>query len=133
MEVVMGFEQGALALEVTASSDIDPEELAALVRRLRGELLELDVDTVVPLTAGEAPDGAKGVELLAIGGLLIEFVLQPEMLSSIIKGVQSWLRRQSEHSVKLTLDGDSIEVTGVSSEQQNRLIDLWVARHAPAP
>jgi hypothetical protein len=133
MEVVMGFEQGALALEVMASSDIDPEELAALVRRLRGELLELDVDTVVPLTAGEAPDGAKGVELLALGGLLIEFVLQPEMLSSIIKGVQSWLRRQSEHSVKVTLDGDSIEVTGVSSEQQNRLIDLWVARHAPAP
>jgi hypothetical protein len=129
----MGHEYGALALELHTSSDTDSEELAALVYRLRSELLELDVDSVVPLTAGEAPDGAKGVELLTLGGLLIEFLLQPEMLTSIVKGVQSWLRRQSENSVKLTLDGDSLEVTGVNSEQQDRLIDLWVARHAPAP
>lgn len=128
----MGHEHGALALEVKASGDIDSEELSALVRRLRSELLELDVDAVRPVTAGDAPSGAKGIELLTLGGLLIDFVLQPEMLSSIVKGVHSWLRRQSEHSVKLTLDGDSLEVTGVSSEQQDRLIDLWVARHAPA-
>jgi hypothetical protein len=32
--------------------------------------------------------------------------------------------------VKLTLDGDSLEVTGVSSEEQDRLVELWIAREA---
>ena len=33
-------------------------------------------------------------------------------------------------SVKLTLDGDACEVTGMTSADQERLVDLWVARHA---
>jgi hypothetical protein len=32
--------------------------------------------------------------------------------------------------VKLTLAGDSLELTGLSSDEQNRLVELWVARHA---
>jgi hypothetical protein len=31
--------------------------------------------------------------------------------------------------VKITLDGDALEVSGVSSAEQDRLIDLWVSRH----
>jgi hypothetical protein len=123
-------EQGELALEVETLPDTDAEELAALVRRLRAELLDLDVDRVEPLTAGEAPEGAKGVELLALGGLVVQFVLQSEVLTSIVDGVRSWLQRQSARSVKLTLDGDSLEVTGVSSQEQDRLVELWIARHA---
>ncbi len=126
----MDNEQGELALEVETLPDTDAEELAALARRLRAELLDLDVDRVEPLTAGEAPEGAKGVELLALGGLVVQFVLQPEVLTSIVDGVRSWLQRQSARSVKLTLDGDSLEVTGVSSQEQDRLVELWIARHA---
>jgi hypothetical protein len=54
------------------------------------------------------------VELLALRGLVVQFVLQPEVLTS--DGVRSWLQRQSARSVKLTLAGDSLEVTAVSSE-----------------
>jgi hypothetical protein len=99
-------------------SDTDSEELAALVQGLRAELHELDVDGVEPLAAGEAPEGAKGVEL-ALRDLVVQFVLQPEVLTS--DGVRSWLQRQSARSMKLTLVRDSLEVTGVSSEDQDRL------------
>jgi hypothetical protein len=126
----MDNEHGELALEVETLPDTDSEELAALVQRLRAELLDLDVDRVEPLTAGEAPEGAKGVELLALGGLVVQFALQPEVLTSIVDGVRSWLQRQSARSVKLTLDGDALEVTGVSSEEQDRLVELWIARNA---
>ena len=126
----MDNEHGELALELETLPDTDSEELAALVQRLRAELLDLDVDRVEPLTAGEAPEGAKGVELLALGGLVVQFVLQPGVLTSIVDGVRSWLQRQSARSVKLTLDGDSLEVTGVSSEEQDRLVELWIARNA---
>jgi hypothetical protein len=32
--------------------------------------------------------------------------------------------------VKLQLDGDSLELTGISPSDQRELIDLWIARHA---
>jgi hypothetical protein len=129
----MGYEHGELALEVVSRPDTDSEELAELAHRLRTELLDLDVEAVEPMTAGEAPEGAKGVELLALGGLVVRFMVRQEVLTSIIHGVRSWLQRQSARSVKVTLDGDSLEITGASSAEQDRLVELWVARHAAAP
>jgi hypothetical protein len=123
-------EQAQLAAVVDAGADSDAEELAELTRRLRGQLLELDVDAVEPATGGEAPAGSKGVELLAIGGLVIQFAMRSEVLKSVVDATTAWLGRQQGRSVKLTLDGDTLEVTGVSSDEQRRLVDLWVARHA---
>ena len=122
--------QAQLAAVVDAGPDSDAEELAELTRRLRGQLLELDVDTVEPATGGEAPAGSKGIELLAIGGLVIQFAMKSEVLKSVVDATTAWLGRQQGRSVKLTLDGDTLEVTGVSSHEQRRLVDLWVARHA---
>jgi hypothetical protein len=68
------------------------------------------------------------VELLALRDLVVQFVLQPEVLTS--DGVRSWLQRQSARSMKLTLVRDSLEVTGVSSEEQDRLVELPFARNA---
>jgi len=128
----MGYEYGELALEVEPRPDADGEELAELARRLRTELLDLDVEAVKPMTAGDTPEGAKGVELLAIGGMVVKFVLRQEVLTTIVDGVRGWLRRQSARSVKITLDGDSLEITGATSAEQDRLVELWVARHATA-
>lgn len=61
---------------------------------------------------------------------MVRLATSPELLASIIAGVRSWLGRNRVRSVKLTLDGDALEVSGVSSAEQDRLIDLWVARHA---
>ena len=126
----MAGEQAQLAAVVDAGADSDAEELAELTRRLREQLLELDVDAVEPATGGEAPAGSKGVELLAIGGLVIQFAMKSEVLKSVVDATAAWLGRQQGRSVKLTLDGDTLEVTGVSSDEQRRLVDLWVARHA---
>jgi hypothetical protein len=119
-----------LVVELQPGSDVDTEELAEFTSRLRAELLELDVGVTALAPADEVPAGAKGPELLAVGGMLVHFVLQSDVLASIVRGVQSWLHRQRACSVKLTLDGDALEVTGVSSTEQDRLIALWVARHA---
>ena len=71
-----------------------------------------------------------GVELLALRGLVVQFVRQPEVLTSITDGVYYWLQRESARSVKLALDGDSLEVTAISSEEQDRLVELSIARNA---
>lgn len=118
-----------LRVELQAGPDIDAEEMVQLAGRLRTELLDLDVIAVELATGGEIPGNAKGVGLLALGGLVVRFA-GPDVLESIIGGIRSWLGRQRHRSIKLTLDGDSLELTSVSSAEQQRLIDLWVDRHA---
>ena len=121
-----------LSVTVQATADTDTEELAQLTSRLRDELLSLDVDTVHLASGGDAPDSSKGIDLLAAGGLVVRFALRQELLRSVIDGIRSWLTRQHARSIKLTLDGDSLELTGVSSAQQDRLVELWVMRHGGA-
>jgi hypothetical protein len=122
--------QVELSAVLDAGPDRDAEELFELTQGLSEELLELDVNTVKLGSRGQAPDGAKGATLLAFGGLAIQFVLKAPVLRSVVDTTIAWLGRQQARSVKLTLDGDTLEVTGVSSEEQSRLIERWVARHA---
>jgi hypothetical protein len=126
----MGEARVEMAAVLDAGPDHDAEELFELTQGLRGELLELDVDSVGLGTGGEAPSGAKGAELLSLGGLAIEFALKSSVLKSVVDATAAWLGRQQARSVKLTLDGDTLELTGVSSDQQSQLVEEWIARHA---
>ena len=128
----MGGEAGQLEAVVEAGRDYDDEELFQLTQGLRAELLELDVDAVGLGSEGEAPDGAKGLELLAIGGLVVKFALNSAVLKSVVDTTTAWLGRQGARSVKLSLDGDTLELTGVSSDEQSKLVEQWIARHADA-
>jgi hypothetical protein len=121
-----------VSAELDAGPGYDAGELAELTRRLRDELLELDVEAVEPARGDAAPAGAKGVELLAIGGLVVRFMTKATILRSVVDATVGWLGRQQARSVKLTLDGDTLELTGVSTDEQRQLIELWVARHADA-
>lgn len=123
-------ERSELAVDVLAGPGTDDQELAELAFRLRGELLDLDVEAVEPATAGQAPADSKGIELLTIGALIVRFVLRPDVLRAVVSGVRSWAGRQRACSVKLTLDGDSLEITGPRSAAQDRAVDLWIACHA---
>ena len=43
--------------------------------------------------------------------------------------LQSWLTRHERHRVTVEINGDKLELAGVTAEQQQRLIDAWVSRH----
>ena len=121
------------ALVEVRTEGADDEELAEAARRLRAELLELDITGADPAPApdGVGPDGAKSGGVMAVAGLLVQFAGQ-DVLAAVISSIQGWLGRQRSRSVKLTIDGDSIELTGATSAEQARLIELWAARHAGA-
>jgi hypothetical protein len=124
---------GQLSVELQAGPDAGAEELAQLAGRLRAELLDLDVDDVQQPARAETPEESKGAGWLAAGELVVQLAASAQALMSIIAGVRSWLGRNSVRSVKLTMGGDALEVSGVNSAEQDRLIDLWVARHATGP
>lgn len=120
-------------LQLAVDAGGDDEELAELTARLRRQLLELDVNRVDRPATGETPVGAKGVDPLALGTVVVTLARSAGTLASVVKTVQGWLKGQHARTVKLELDGDTIELIGATSRDQERLIDLWVRRHAVEP
>lgn len=121
-----------IQLQVVPAGDApdDDEAIAESALALGHELAELDVDEVRPVAAGEAPEGAKGIELLALGGLLIKLGQSSRVLREVVDAVRDWVGRTGSRCVKLTVDGDVLEVTGASSADVKQLIDAWVQRHS---
>jgi len=124
-----GREQADLQIEL-GLGDADPAEVDEVTSRLRNELLELDVDRVQRASAGEAPPGTRAVELVALGGLVVSLARNSDKIAAVVRTLQGWLVRDSARTIKLELDGDSIEVSGVSSADQERLIAAFIERHA---
>lgn len=122
-----------LELQMNAA-DSDAEELAQLTAKLRRDLLQLDVDSVEHARSGMPPIGAKAVDVIAIGTLLVTLGRSVTRLTSVVRAVQGWVGTEPKRTVKMELDGDSIEISGASTSDQQRLVDLWIERHAePEP
>lgn len=101
----------------------DGEELDAAFS-LRRELLDLDIDAA-ELVDGEVPDGAKsGSGLVATLGVKFG----PAALKAVFAKIRDWLAR-TERGVELTIDGDTIKLTGATAAQQEQLLAVWLARH----
>lgn len=116
--------QVALAAD---GSDADAlEECAGL---LGDEIIELDVDAVESVTAGEAPPGAKGVELAVLGALVVKLARSQKLLGQVVEAVRDWLSRNNAHSVRMEIDGDVLELTGATESERRALVDAWVKRH----
>lgn len=108
--------------------DADLETIDELTRNLRMELLELDVDAVSPPSAGPAPPGSKGLELAAIGALLVQVKGTVQVVSAVISAVRSWLARGSSpgRTLKVTVDGRTLELSAATAEQQQQLVDEFL-------
>jgi hypothetical protein len=120
--------QFALRVEIGLDPDAgDVVELDAQTTRLRNELLQLDVDSVDRPTAGSAPEGTRAVDVAALGTLLI--AAAPELITQVVRSISDWFTRSHSHSVKLTLDGDSIELSSVTRADQRLMLETFMARH----
>ncbi|MEI8410977.1 MULTISPECIES: hypothetical protein [unclassified Kribbella] len=113
------------------SDDARLEELALVLRQ---ELLALDVRAVEPYREGEVPEGSRGPGLAAIAGVLsVSLAPGLQALGAVVSVVRDWLRRSGTgRTVKMTLDGDTIELSGASDAVQQQLVDAWVRKHAAA-
>jgi hypothetical protein len=121
-----------LLLNIKPSVDDYIEDLQRLSRQLRQNINKLDVEKVDFVKAGEAPKGAKAGDIVAWSSLLVSLAAAAGsggVLPTLINGVQSWLSRHRENrSITIEMGGDKLEVAGISSEEQRRLIDAWLNR-----
>ncbi len=120
-----------LRLQVGLSHEAEAYEVADATGRLRNELLELDVGTVEPARGGEPPPGSRAVDFVAIGTLVVG-IAKTGLLPPVLGVIHGWLTSNPQRRVRLELDGDVLDLTGVSSHEQRRLTDEWLRRH-PGP
>lgn len=117
-----------LTLVVDAGSATDAEELSSLTTQLRQRLLELDVHEVELVRTAQLPEGAKPVDVVTIGALTV--TLAPPLVQAVVELVKAWLSSRPIRSAKVTIDGDSIELTDASEAEQERLTKAFIDRHA---
>jgi hypothetical protein len=119
-------------LQVGVGPDGDAGEVAEAALRVRRELLSLDVVDVTSPAAGAAPAGSRGLELAALGALVVTIARSP-LLDSVLDTVKAWLAGSRQRSIRLELNGDVLELTGVSSKEQHRLTEEWLRRNESRP
>lgn len=112
-----------------ASQDSDDERLMELTTNLLEELEQLDVETIGTPTQTSVQKGAKSGDVVYWGQLFLTLAASGGVLTSVIATAKAWLLRQTECSIKVEMDGDVLEIKGVDSEDQRRIIDQWLARH----
>ena len=111
----------------------EPEDSERLGRQLRNELRGLDVDEVIPVAAPEAPPGAKSGVAASVTECLITMSAGGGVFVTVVATVKDWLaRRAGAHKVRLTIDGDTLELSGTTPVERAELIDTFVRRHQPA-
>jgi hypothetical protein len=109
----------------------DDERLEELSLRLAGELRELDVESIRPAVDGDAPPGTRSALAAAAGAMVLSLRPSTQHLTAVIGAVRDWLRRSpGTRTVKVTIGGDTLELTGASDETQRRVVDDWISKHA---
>jgi hypothetical protein len=117
-----------LSLLVGVGPDEEPDEAADAAAQVRRELLTLDVTDVSTPTVGPPPPGARGLELAALGALVVT-IARSQLLNSVLDTVRAWLAGSRQRTIRLELGGDVLELTGVSSKEQRRLTEEWLRRN----
>ncbi|MFC9126827.1 hypothetical protein ACFT4A_08285 [Streptomyces sp. NPDC057099] len=119
---------------LVAEEDAEAERVAELTGYLREELLELDVDDVTTLPGGEAPPGARAVDVTQIGALLVTLGTSATALSQVVTVIRSWMgRRHDTHpSLRLQMGDDVLEVSEATDDQVAEAFKVFVQRHSPA-
>jgi hypothetical protein len=117
-------------LEVELSAEeSDAEELDQLTQTLQQQLLELDVESVERPTVADAPPGSRAVDVAAVGMLIVTLAKTAPALASVVGTIRSWLSGARGRSITIKVGDDSLVVTGASSEDHERLISAFIARH----
>lgn len=117
---------------VLVDDALDAEEIDELTQQLRDELLELDVDSVELIPAGEAPANTRAVEIFVLGGLLVKAAQSFNALNSAIGTMRDWLSRRNGVKIKIQLGDDVLELSNASKKDEERLIAAFLDRRGGA-
>ncbi len=99
-----------LTLQIEAQDEIDADKLSQLTGYLRSELDDLDIESVTDVRDQAIPLGAKVVDPLTAGALIV--VVLQAALPKVMEFLQAWTLRGEGQAVKIKaqLGNQSVEV-----------------------
>ncbi|MEV2231867.1 hypothetical protein AB0H69_25335 [Streptomyces phaeochromogenes] len=112
-------------IELRGDTDSDLEELESLTLELRERLLELDVDGVDPVQQETVPAGTKVGGALTAGALIVAVGLPA--LRMVLDLLKTWIENRPVRTVSVTIGENALEIQAVSSADQRRLIETFIA------
>jgi len=59
----------------------------------------------------------------------LAMTIAPGLITALITTLQAWLTRHERSSITLESGGEKLVVTGNPSQEEQRLIEVWVSSH----
>jgi hypothetical protein len=109
---------------------LSKSELSDISISLQKELRELDLESI-ELVETTQPRGAKSGGAFDWGSLILTMAASGGVITGLISLLQSWLGGNSQRSITLEIDGDKLELKGLSKKDQTTLIRNWIQKHLP--
>jgi hypothetical protein len=120
-------------ISLEPQAGIDPESVDRLCRQLRNELRSLDVEVVAPPGPEAAQPGARGGGVSSLTEWLVTTGTGGGVFARVVATIRNWLgRRAAGHKVTVTVDGDTLELSGVTPVERAEVVETFVRRHQPA-
>jgi hypothetical protein len=124
---MVGIAMKTLTVILDGGPDTDTEEVAGLAEELRRRLLELDVEAVDLVRTDDIPMEAKPLEAFSLGALAV--TAAAGTVKAVVGLVRAWITARPIRGAKVTVDGDSLELTGASAADLERLARAFIDRH----
>lgn len=117
-------EHTQICIVADTGPESDTKELLEATRQLRQMLLAQPVEEVVSDGGGTTPSGSKSAELATLGALVV--TLAPSVFEAVVATVNAWAGRRSGRSAKVIIGAHTLDLTGISDEQTQQIIDeFW--------
>lgn len=114
-----------LRAAITVVPGVVDEELAERTTiGLRAELAEAGFAVTRKSDPEAPPPGAKSGPLVVGGQLVVTGLASAATLRALVSLVREWAGRHRHHSVRVEVDGRSLEIHGYSPESTERLVRI---------
>ncbi|CCH30775.1 hypothetical protein ABZ816_00745 [Actinosynnema sp. NPDC047251] len=106
---------------------LTPLELDDAVQDLIEDLRESGVDGERPV-AGPAPDGTRAAELVEVGLVVVQGIVESGLVRVLADRVRTWFGRSGVNEVEVTIGEHRLALTNATAEQQDELVRHFIDR-----
>lgn len=118
-----------IRVDVGILGDSDAREIDELAGRLHRELLQLDVEAVERVSEGVPPEGARAIDVLAIGSLVVK-IASSGAIPKLVGVLRRWMAADDNRTLKLQVGTAVFEAKGVSPENIETALTSFLQENA---
>jgi hypothetical protein len=79
--------------------------------------------------AASRPRGTRSDAAMHVSALIVAAVQTPGIVDAMVKTVMDWLAHHARGGVEVTIDGDTLRLSGAPRPEKSDIVDAWLARH----